>query len=275
MSVIKVFTKLINMKRYFLFKFLLFNIFIFSQNEKAILEVNYELKIINDSLNRDRVSFSNYTLLSNNSTSIYFNKDAKKFYDYLYNQKEHPFKLSQNGLSSLPKIPKHKVSSYKVDDKLFVFLPVGKYIYTFQEDSLVWDVLSEKKYIKNYKCKLAKTVTDTGDTFYAWFTEDVPISEGPFRFKGLTGLILEVYNQNKTIEIIATDIKKSDELIESLTYGKNLIALKSKSQFLEARKNYFDNPAAYNSNVKVLDSNGDDLNKKIADKIKKTNVFLD
>lgn len=263
------------MKNFLLLYFILFSIITFSQNKKAIFEVNYEFKIISDSLNFDRMSFSNYTLLFNNSTSVYYNKDAKEFYDYLYNQKGQSFKLSQNDLSSLPRIPKHKISSYKVDDKLFVFLPVGKYIYTFQENPLSWNILKEKKNIKNYKCKLAKTVTDSGDIFYAWFTEDIPVAEGPFRFKGLTGLVLEVYNQNKTIEIIATDLKKSDQFIESINYGKNLITLKSKSQFLEARKNYFENPAAYNNSVKVFDSNGDDLNKKIADKIKKTNVFLD
>ena len=89
------------------------------------------------------------------------------------------------------------------------------------------------KHIKGFKCQLARTITDTGDTFFAWFTTEIAIPDGPFRFKGLSGLILEVFNKNKTIEIYATEIKRSDEIIEPLTYY-NEVKAKSKKQFLEA-----------------------------------------
>ena len=117
-------------------------------------------------------------------------------------------------------------------------------------------------------------MTDTGETFYAWFTPDIPIADGPFRFKGLSGLVLEVYNKAKTIEIYATDIKKSEEIIEPLGYGDDIKA-KSKNQFLEARKNYSENPSIYNGNLKVVDENGNDKTKMLKERIKKINTFLD
>ncbi|WP_294322674.1 hypothetical protein [uncultured Chryseobacterium sp.] len=102
----------------------------------------------------------------------------------------------------------------------------------------------------------------------------ITIPDGPFRFKGLSGLILEIYNKNKTIEIYATDIKKSNESIEPLNYG-NDVKTKSKQQFLEARKNYLENPSMYNGNLKVVDSNGNDRTKMMAERLKKMNTFLD
>lgn len=235
---------------------------------KAVMEVNYETKMISDSLNRDKVNTYASTLLCNNVESVYFSREAQAFYKG--NSKE----TIPTSAGAIPKYPKSVGSVYKTKENLLVSLPVGKYIFTYEEPQLKWEILNETKDIKGFKTRLARTTTDTGDTYFAWFTNDLTIPDGPFRFKGLSGLILEVYNKNKTIEIYATDIKKSDELIEPLNYG-NDVKTKSKQQFLEARKNYLENPSMYNGNLKVLDSNGNDRTKIMSDRLKKMNTFLD
>ena len=78
----------------------------------------------------------------------------------------------------------------------------------------------KRKKIGDYDCILAKTSTDTGIIFYAWFTPKIPIPEGPFRFKGLAGVILEVYNEINTIHISAIEIRKSNAGIYPLQYPK-------------------------------------------------------
>lgn len=78
---------------------------------------------------------------------------------------------------------------------------------------------------------MAKTTTENGDVFYAWFTDDIPISDGPFRFKGLTGMILEVYNAHKTIDISMISIKMSNEEIQPISYLKT-VKLKDKKNTL-------------------------------------------
>lgn len=242
--------------------------FISAQNEKAVMEVNYETKMISDSLNRDKVNVFASTLLCNNVESAYFSREAKAFYKGLSKE------TIKTSAGAIPKYPKSVGSVFKTKENLFVSLPVGRYIFTFEEPKLNWQVLNETKDIKGFTCRLAKTITDTGDTYFAWFTNDIPISDGPFRFKGLTGLVLEVYNKNKTIEIYATEIKRSEEMIEPLNYG-NDIKTKSKKQFLEARKNYFENPSMYNGNLKILDANGNDKTKAMHDRLKSINTFLD
>lgn len=245
----------------------------FSQNSTAIMEVNYETKLISDSLNRDKVSNMEFTLLFNNVRSLYFHQDTKRYYDAISGKTKSNNNVINTSVGGVPRYPRYNSSVYKSNDTLTASLPVGKYIFNFEEPKLIWEILNETKSIKNYKCQLARTITETNDVFYAWFTSDIPIPEGPFRFKGLSGLILEVYNKNKTIEIIAIEIKKSKESIEPIKF-LNLINTKSKKQYLEARKNYIENPAIYNGNIKVF-TNGVETTKSIAEKLQKINVFLD
>lgn len=248
----------------FILNFLLFS----AQNNRAVMEINYETKIISDSLNRDKINIFASVLACNNIESVYYSKEAKAFYNGISSQ------TINTSYGAIPKYPKSVGSVYKSNEKLWVSLPVGKYIFTFEEPKLKWEILDDTRDIKGFKSRLAKTITDTGDSFFAWFTNDIAIPDGPFRFKGLSGLILEVYNKNKTIEIYATDIKKSDEVIEPLNYGDD-VKTKSKKQFLEARKNYHENPSMYNGNIRLLDGNGNDKTKSMTDRIKRINTFLD
>jgi GLPGLI family protein len=243
--------------------------FLFSaQNNKAVMEINYETRLISDSLNREKVKIYSSTLLCNDTESIYCSAEAKAYY------KGTSTPTISTNYGNIPKYPKAVESIYKADGIINASLPVGKYIFIFEEPKLNWEISDETKNIKGFRCQLAKTITDTGETFFAWFTNDITISDGPFRFKGLSGMVLEVYNKNKTIEIYATEIKKSDEIIEPLKYY-NEVKTKTKQQFLEARKNFHQNPSMYNGNLKVVDANGNDKTKMMTDRLKSVNTFLD
>ncbi|WP_336689363.1 MULTISPECIES: GLPGLI family protein [unclassified Chryseobacterium] len=254
--------------RKILFVFIILNILSVSGQNKAVIEVNYETKMISDSLNRNKVNIYVSTLLCNNVESIYFSREAKAFFNGNATQ------TINTSYGAIPKYPKSVGSVHKTKDKMLVSLPIGKYIFTYEEPELKWEILNETKDIKGFKSRLARTTLDTGDTYFAWFTNDISIPDGPFRFKGLSGLVLEVYNKNKTIEIYATDVKKSEEILEPLNYG-NFVRTKTKQQFLEARKNYIDNPSMYNGGIKVIDANGNDRTKVMSDRLKTMNTFLD
>ncbi|SHI96550.1 GLPGLI family protein [Mesonia phycicola] len=58
-----------------------------------------------------------------------------------------------------------------------------------------WELIDEYKTILGYKCQKAKTHFNTGKRvipIIAWFTIDIPVSYGPYRYFGLPGLILEI-----------------------------------------------------------------------------------
>lgn len=255
-----------------IFGFLISGI-ISAYGQTAVIEVNYETKIIQDSINKSQINIYSSTLWCNNVESSYYSREAKAYYNGNSNQTKMAGTINTS-YGAIPKYPKSVSSVYKNKESLLVSMPVGRHIFTYEEPQLKWEILNEKKEIKGFKSRLAKTTTDTGDTFFAWFTEEIAIPDGPFRFKGLSGLILEVYNKNKTIEIYATDIKKSEEIIEPLNYVTN-VKTKSKNQFLEARKTYQENPSVYNGNLRIFDENGNETTKKMTDRIKNQTTFLD
>ncbi|HCN50631.1 MAG TPA: GLPGLI family protein [Chryseobacterium sp.] len=257
------------------FGFLLAGTSVFSQSGKAVMEISYETKMIRDSLNPQSFRRYEMILLCNANESIYFNNEAKTYYYTLSGKKEsNGSEMIRTSFGGIPKYPNITYSAYRSDHKTTAFLPVGKYIFSFEEPELKWEMLTETKKIQNYNCRLAKTVTDTGDIFYAWYTEDLSIPEGPFRFKGLSGMVLEVYNKAKTIEISATSIKKSDETIASVPY-LSVVKAKTKKQYLEARKNFIDTPSLYNGDLRLFDGTGKEITHTIKENIRKINVFLD
>lgn len=52
-----------------------------------------------------------------------------------------------------------------------------------------WELLEEKKKIGNYSCEKAKTVF-RGRMYEVWYTPEIPLSSGPWKFNGLPGLVL-------------------------------------------------------------------------------------
>ncbi len=62
-----------------------------------------------------------------------------------------------------------------------------------------WQIKNETVTIVGYKCQKA-TCRFRGRNYTAWFTVDIPISQGPWKFCGLPGLILKV--QDDALEYV-------------------------------------------------------------------------
>lgn len=60
--------------------------------------------------------------------------------------------------------------------------------------------------ILNYPCQLAKA-NFKGRTWYAWFAEDIPVSEGPWKLYGLPGLILRAYDAQHQFYLDASGLE--------------------------------------------------------------------
>ena len=71
-----------------------------------------------------------------------------------------------------------------------IFIDFYAYTEPFTEFNWVLNE-DEEKEVCGYKCHSA-TVSAWGRNWTAWYTEDIPINDGPYKFRGLPGMILEV-----------------------------------------------------------------------------------
>jgi|GEM_PF-40257 len=68
---------------------------------------------------------------------------------------------------------------------------MDSYSYTETFNEIEWHILPETDTLLTYLCQKAVT-TFRGRSYEAWFTPDIPINEGPWKFCKLPGLILKV-----------------------------------------------------------------------------------
>lgn len=72
---------------------------------------------------------------------------------------------------------------------------------------LAWHLMPDTATITGYHCQRA-TVRFGGRTFDAWFTRQVPVSEGPYKFYGLPGLIVRVGDTRQSYTYTLTSLRK-------------------------------------------------------------------
>lgn len=76
-------------------------------------------------------------------------------------------------------------------------------------NKIKWDIIPGTKTIIGYNCKMAEA-TFRGREYRAYFCPEIPISDGPFKFQGLPGLILEIYSKDNFIKYSAMEIVSNE-----------------------------------------------------------------
>jgi len=122
--------------------------------------------------------------------------------------------------------PEHKI--YKnLADKSVVQLRefMGKKFLIKEEiEASKWKLTSEEKQILNYTCRKA-TYQDEENTVEAWFTTELPLSNGPDNFGQLPGMILEVNMNEGKLQLLAKEVKltpQSAKIIKAPKKGKKV-----------------------------------------------------
>lgn len=106
-----------------------------------------------------------------------------------------------------------------------------------------WEILKEKKQILSYTVQKATTVFG-GRKWNAWFTQDIPLSDGPYKFNGLPGLILQICDATDSHCYNLIGISKlqnnSYNTLEDNSYrGSKLISLE---QYIDSVKEFKKDP---------------------------------
>ena len=101
-----------------------------------------------------------------------------------------------------------------------------------------WAIHEDTLTICGYMCQKA-TCDFRGRTYTAWFSTEIPVNEGPWKFGGLPGLILKIYDKDKKFVFECTGISNKRKPITKHNYenyGKT-----SRKALLKLRNNIYDN----------------------------------
>ncbi|AKK74492.1 hypothetical protein HX13_09200 [Chryseobacterium sp. P1-3] len=240
----------------------------------------YEYKFIPDSGNKEDVKKEMMLLDIDKNGSNYYSHD--KFVADSIGRAEIEKQIKSGGGSiSVNKRENPGQVSYKVtkqypEFKTYLFRSISMDRYKIREDKKPeWKILPDKEKIGNYNAQ--KAVTNFGGREWtAWFTQDIPFQDGPYKFYGLPGLIVKIEDAtgshsmtlvgNKTIN--TPNAEKDIQLPENVKIlgvgGKEIEV--TKEQFKKAWKAYVNDPT---KNMRELMMNsGGNSNMKVAFKVK-------
>lgn len=106
---------------------------------------------------------------------------------------------------------------------------IARDLYSYDEDrSFNWKILPETTKIGEYKVQKAET-DFAGRKWTAWFTQDIPVMDGPYKFSGLPGLIVKVEDAKGDYSFDLKETKKIGELPNlNQQRGGSTVAVKRK-----------------------------------------------
>lgn len=123
--------------------------------------------------------------------------------------------------------------------------PVFKYVE--DEFDFNWTIHFEKKNILGYSCQKATTIF-RGRKWTAWFSSEIPISDGPWKFCGLPGLILSVSDDKRHYLYNCVSVNNKKSLIKIWDWEYENTKREKLSAFL---KKAYEDPIDY---MKIIGS---------------------
>lgn len=134
--------------------------------------------------------------------------------------------------------------------------------YQYEEDCpiLKWEILEGDTTIAGYHCNKAKTRL-FGRDYIAWYSTEVNIPYGPYKFNGLPGLIFRVVDTQEHFEFLLNGLQKTNKYIPIYIWNNKDIVKTNRKTVRKIYKNFCSDP------VSTLTSEG---NIQIPDDVKAT-----
>ena len=120
--------------------------------------------------------------------------------------------------------------------------------------------------IKNYVCNKA-TVKLEGREYTAWYTSEIPISDGPYKFWGLPGLILKIADTQNHYEFLLESFEKYTDNPPPRPYQDHKTFDVSYDEYKMLSKEAVENPflaRERQGGAKLISVNGEDPNIKLS-----------
>lgn len=215
------------------------------------IQILYEMKFMPDTLERDNYdrrttvlnlspegisNYSEYSLFKTDSIKAPHIEDGKVRLSITNKAMKYGGRVYDNYII---------VKSWPENSKLFHIETIGidgRFKYTDDLPDFGWKVdFNQTKEVAGYNCHSAMG-SYAGRDYQAWFTTDIPINDGPWKFQGLPGLILEVSSLDKEYSYTCMSIRKMAGPL--IVTGVDVAIQVTRENFLKIHKRYKKNPAA-------------------------------
>lgn len=213
-----------------------------------------------------------YVLLVNNNISKFYSP-ITEYIDSLNSTPEGVAKYREMFLAATLKgdwdnIPRKDGSYYVVKSvasnkvKYYDSAGVDKFVYEETPEEWNWEISDSTKIILGYECIKAMTYFH-GRKWTAWFSPEIPISNGPWKLGGLPGVILGASSDDGKYSFVATEIQQTSKEIIPIYLADDYEKIDRKS-FLKAQRAFLDNPlgklnAKMGGDITVSDISGEPM----------------
>ncbi|PJB59753.1 MAG: hypothetical protein CO098_01725 [Bacteroidetes bacterium CG_4_9_14_3_um_filter_41_19] len=209
--------------------------------DSANLSITYSLAWKQDTNNLEQVRHENMILLVGQKISLFMSKN-------FYTRRLLGRKAEREGrLHEFLDGPEMQNFRTRYSYKIYKNYPASRYTYTdkvmpaflqYEEnlDVFNWQLTDLVDTIGDYMAYCA--YTDYGGRHWvAWYTTDIPVNDGPYKFRGLPGLIIRLYDDKKQYVFDMVKMERSDEVL-LIEFDDMGWMQTSRSDFLKAQENF-------------------------------------
>ena len=100
-----------------------------------------------------------------------------------------------------------------------------------------WKIEKDNKIISGYKC-IKATTRHRGRNYIAWFAPEIPFQDGPYKFSGLPGLIIEIYDDKRNFIF---SLQSFNKIKKEVLYDTKITFTK-REKILQAKLDAYYNP---------------------------------
>jgi len=192
--------------------------------DSADIKVAYRLKSVKDTIKNEPAEDIQTLLIGKNYSKYYS--------EYYLEYNTNTTKLILKGAEAVPRFTKEGSYGYEIfknkkeSEMIVTDLGTcirGNYYYKEAIPDFSWRIENEYCQILSYSCQKAVGAF-RGRTYEAWFSTEIPINNGPWKFGGLPGLILKIADSQKHYQfecIGLENLEKKEEIKEyDLEYKK-------------------------------------------------------
>lgn len=211
--------------------------------DQSSYTIHYKVEICTDTLTREQFS-SEYVLLVGNTMNKFIPLKKYKYDIRRMNGSLYMSLANEHYLFIYDAVYNDYSSGYTA---FTCRVASQDYLYEEPTPTMQWSFGDEEREIEGYKCHLAEC-DFRGRHYFAWYCVDIPIPYGPYKFWGLPGMILSLYDSEKHYEFTFSQMESAKTPI--IRFGYDYIVADRKS-INKASNEYLHNPVVYSYHHKL------------------------